>query len=136
MVAFIGSAGGNQCVNLYVDFGQLDNNNKITKCIPANSNVLAPDILTGGKIAIEGTAKYGLQVVCRVNGLPSKEIESCSVMPSEKAYWAIIVRKKASLVDPMPKWGWAQTGVSEIKLNPGESLGLVFTENGKVRWPD
>ena len=124
------------CVDLYVDFGPLDDGNKVSKCLPASSNTSAGDILRDGKIAIEGTDKYGLLVVCRVNGLPTKETESCEIMPSEKAYWAIIIKEKFSPINLFPKWGWAQVGVADLKLNPGDSLGLVFVKDGELKWPD
>ena len=103
------SNASEDCVNLYVDFGQLDNH-KISKCLLASNNTPANDILKNGKIDLEGTGKYGLLVVCRVNGLPTKETESCEIMPSEKAYWAIIVKERFSPTNLFPKWGWAQVG--------------------------
>ena len=130
------SNASSDCIVLYVDFGPLDNDNKVSKCLPASGNTTAGDILRDGNIAIEGTGKYGLQVVCRVNSLPSKETESCEIMPSEKAYWAIIVKENFSLINLFPKWGWAQVGVADLKLNPGDSLGLVFVKDGELRWPD
>lgn len=124
------------CINLYIDFGQLDNSNKISQCIPATKTTAAFDILKSGKIDLEGTNKYGLQVVCRVNGLPTKEVEPCDIMPAEEAFWAIITKEKLSLVNLFPKWGWAQVGVADIKLNPGDSFGLVFSQGGDLKWPD
>lgn len=129
------SNASEDCVTLHVDFGQLDNH-IISKCLPASNNTPANDILKNGKIDLEGTGKYGLLVVCRVNGLPTKETESCEVMPSEKAYWAIIVKERFSAINLFPKWGWAQVGVADLRLNPGDSLGLVFVKDGELKWPD
>lgn len=129
------SNASEDCVNLHVDFGQLDNY-IVSKCLPASNNTPANDILKNGKIDLEGTGKYGLLVVCRVNGLPTKETESCEVMPSEKAYWAIIVKERFSAINLFPKWGWAQVGVADLRLNPGDSLGLVFVKDGELKWPD
>jgi hypothetical protein len=103
-----------ECVNLYIDFGD----KKVSQCIPAANNTTAYDILEGGKIEVEGTNKYGLQVICRVNGFPSREVEPCDTMPSDKAYWAIIVKAQ------------------DITLNPGQSFGLVFVKDGELKWPD
>ena len=58
------------------------------------------------------------------------------MMPPEDAYWAFITKGRSSIINPWPQWGWAQKGVSEVYFNPGDSLGLVFTENGKVNWPN
>ena len=127
---------GASCVNVYVDFGNLDHQTKITSCVETEHRSNALSILNNARINITGTQKYGNKIVCRVNNLPDASREKCLSMPPENAYWTVLVKKKASVTDPVPKWGWAQTGVSEILLNPGDSLGLVFTENGKVRWPN
>jgi hypothetical protein len=121
-----------ECVNLYIDFGD----KKVSQCITAGNNTPAYDILESGKIEVEGTNKYGLQVICRVNGFPSREVEPCDTMPSEKAYWAIIVRDKRHIFNLFPKYGWAEVGAKDITLNPGQSFGLVFVKDGELKWPD
>jgi hypothetical protein len=120
------------CVDLYIDFGD----KKISQCIPARNNTPAYDILSNAKIEVEGTNRWGMQVICRVNGFPSKEVEPCDTMPSEKAYWAIILRDKRSLINFFPKYGWAEVGAQDITLNPGQSFGLVFVKDGELKWPD
>lgn len=120
------------CVELYIDFGD----SKISQCVPAGNNTPAYDILKNGKIDTEGTNKYGLQVICRVNGFPSREVEPCDTMPSENAYWAIILRDKRNIFNLFPKYGWAEVGAEEITLDPGQSLGLVFVKDGELKWPD
>lgn len=126
----------NQCVNVYIDFGSLDNNKKVIGCIAVDQKETALTILEKTGVKLDGTEKYGLQVVCRVDGLPGPKKESCATMPPENAYWAVIVKNKSSVIDPIKKWGWADKGVSELYLKSGDSVGLVFTENGKVKWPD
>jgi hypothetical protein len=32
-------------------------------------------------------------------------------------------------------WGWAQTGINEVYLEPGDAIGLVFADEGDVRFP-
>jgi hypothetical protein len=59
-------------------------------------------------------------------------------MPPASSYWAILIKEHQ--VVPMPfglmgEWGWAQTGANEITLNPGDSIGLVFADNGEVTFP-
>jgi hypothetical protein len=124
-----------KCVNLYVDFGSLNYGEKITKCVDTNSKITALDVLNKGNLRIEGTKKYGLGVVCRINGLPNAKIESCETMPPANSYWAIIIKEKQLLPFPTNAWGWAQLSVDEQLLNPGDSIGFVFTENGKVNFP-
>jgi hypothetical protein len=124
------------CVNTYINFGSLDNNKVIMECVPEEGKAGATFVFNKQGIKLSGTDQYGLSVVCRVNGLPDPVHEKCAKMPPENAYWAVLVKKHATLIDPSPKWGWAQTGISEVYLYPGDSVGLVFTENGKVRWPN
>jgi len=123
------------CVNLYVDYGQLDNGAKLTKCIDVSTKTNALDLLKSANLTIEGTKKYGDGVVCRVNGLPNPTIESCEGMPSEKAYWAIIVKEKKLIPFPKSEWGWGQLAINQQYLNPGDSIGLVWANNGKVMFP-
>ena len=123
------------CVNLYVDYGQLDNGAKLTKCIDVSTKTNALDLLKSANLTIEGTKKYGDGVVCRVNGLPNPTIESCEGMPSEKAYWAIIVKEKKLIPFPKSEWGWGQLAINQQYLNPGDSIGLVWANDGKVMFP-
>jgi hypothetical protein len=120
------------CVDLYIDFGD----RKVSQCVSAGDNTPAYDILKNGRIETEGTNKYGLQVICRVNGFPSREVEPCDTMPSDKAYWAIILRDKRNIFNLFPKYGWAEVGAEEITLDPGQSLGLIFVKDGELKWPD
>jgi hypothetical protein len=123
------------CINLYVDYNVLDKGTKITKCIDANNRMTALDVLKKANFEIEGTKKYGLAIVCRVNNLPDQNLESCEEMPSEKAYWAIIIKEKQVLPLPTKEWGWGQLAVNQQYLNPGDSIGLVWANNGKVVFP-
>jgi hypothetical protein len=129
------------CVNVYVDYGVLDSNSKSTECVPVSEGANGLEVLTKSGLLIEGTGKYGLQVVCRVNSLPSATrpigiegnedyVETCAEMPAAFAYWAVLVKKGA-----LP-WGWADTGIDKVTLNPGDSVGLVFAENDNVRFPE
>ena len=122
------------CVNLYVDFGSLNAETKVEKCIDISAETNALELLKISGYTTEGTQKYGDAVVCRLNGLPDKSIETCEVMPPEDAYWAVIVKEK-KLLPLFNEWGWAQTGINEISLSEGDSLGLVFSTNGDLQWP-
>lgn len=129
------------CVNVYVDYGVLKNNSTLTDCIAVDGKIDGMTALNAAGLAILGTDKYGLQVVCRVNSLPSGAspigikghedyIETCKDMPAQFAYWAILVR------DGSAPWGWAQTGLLDIELKPGDSIGLVFADNENVKFPN
>ena len=64
-------------------------------------------------------------------GIPDHEdyIEPCSDMPPEFAWWAVLVKKHHG------NFEWAETGIAEVKLNPGESIALVFSPNGDTKFP-
>jgi hypothetical protein len=124
------------CINLYVDYGQLDGGTKLTKCIDASTKTIALDVLKKANLEIEGTKKYGLGVVCRVNNLPDEKAESCETMPPAEEYWAIIIKEKQSVPLPINEWGWGQLAIDQQYLNAGDSLGLVWTgPNGELKFP-
>ena len=126
------------CVNLVVDYGSLDSGSLVEKCIETSGEVNAIDLLASAKIELQGTDKYGNAVVCRLNGLPDASVESCAEMPPAEAYWAVYVKEHEPFPIPFNtagEWGWAQTGFNEVNLHNGDSLGLVFIENGEVRYP-
>jgi hypothetical protein len=122
------------CINLYVDYGSLDNKKKINQCIDQD-NINALDFIKQAGHTTEGTIKYGDAVLCRLNSLPSNKEESCSEMPPENAYWAVIIKKKQTLLLPRNEWGWAEKAINETYLSAGDSIGLVFSNNGDLRWP-
>lgn len=129
------------CVSVYVDYGVLNNGATLTDCIAVDGEIDGMTVLNSAGLAIIGTDKYGLQVVCRVNSLPAggspigikgheDYIETCKDMPAQFAYWAILVR------NGMAPWGWAETGLLDIKLKAGDSIGLVFADNENVKFPN
>lgn len=126
--------GNPSCINLYVDYGSLSNQKKIKECIDED-NIKALDFIKQAGYTTEGTIKYGDAVLCRLNGLPSNKEESCSEMPPENAYWAVIIKKKQTLPLPRNEWGWAEKAINETYLSAGDSIGLVFSTNGELRWP-
>lgn len=119
-----------ECITVYVDYGILGQPS-FDKCLPATSDTNALELLKSNNFTLQGTEKYGEAVVCRLNGLPKED--ECKVMPSEKAYWAIL-EKKDNLV--FEDYAWAQVGINELILSPGDSLALVFATNGEVRFPE
>lgn len=133
-------AQGN-CIEVYVDYGVLDNNKVVTDCVKVEGKIDAMTVLNAAGLYVHGTDKYGLQIVCRLNGLPKggtpigiegheDYIESCEDMPAEFAYWAILLRHGAT------HWAWADSGIVDIKLEAGDSIGLVFAANENVEFPN
>ena len=128
------------CIDVIVDYASLKPGTYIEKCIVEPGETAALDVLYDAGVVTEGSEKYGDAVVCRVDGLPSATepiglpdnedyIETCKDMAPEFAYWAVLVKKHHG------KFEWAQTGISEVKLNPGEAIALVFSENGTTNFP-
>ena len=131
------ATGKPACTHVYVDYGSLKNQ-VIQSCVSTVETENALSVVLAAGFDIAGTDKYGLGVVCRVNGLPDKSHESCAKMPSEKAYWALLVKRRAIIPNPFDvnsKWNWAPVGIMDLKVKPGDSVGLVFANNGKVKFP-
>lgn len=128
------SKSGSNCVNLYIDFGSLDAGTKVEECVEVFSETNALQILKNAGYTTEGTQKYGDAVLCRLNNLPTTSVESCENMPPENAFWAVIT-KENKLLPFFNDWGWAQVGINELYLSKGDSLGLVFSTNGDLKWP-
>ena len=138
------------CVTVSIDYGVLDSQNQnYEKCLSASGDVTALDLMNNANFKIDGTEKYGNQIVCRLNNLPKPNqpigvkghedyIESCKDMPAEFAYWAVFEKRKQAIPNPADlntKWTYAQVGVAELTLNAGDSLAFVFTDNGNVKYP-
>ncbi len=136
-VISVATDSSKECIGLYVDYSVLGEPT-IDKCIPWSDEVKALDFLKNNGFKVEGTVKYGDAILCRLNGLPAYKDESCQEMPSEKAYWAILEKRKQTIPNPFDlngKYSWAQVGVNELALNPGDSLALVFADNGNIKFP-
>jgi hypothetical protein len=126
------------CVELYVDYGPLNNGAVTNTCIPVDGETNALDLLASANLSTEGTQDYGNAILCRLAGFPDVAVETCEVMPSAESYWAVLVKEHGLIALPFDTgavWGWAQTGINEVYLNPGDSLGLVFADNGEVELP-
>lgn len=135
------------CVTVYVDYGVLTDSKPTTQCIDTTKKIGALDVLEKAGVTVEGTGKYGAQVACRVNGLPSATkpigieghddyVESCAEMPAAFAYWAVLVKRHAPGANVLEaNWGWAQTGIDQVVLEPGDAVGLVFADNENVEFP-
>lgn len=125
-----------KCINIHVNFGTLLDVPVEVSCINVQKKkISAYELLVKSGYTITGTREYGLKVVCRLNGVPNELIEDCDSMPPEEAYWAVILKRHSILSIQSSEWGWAQKGIQELYLEPGDSLGLVFSQNGEIEWP-
>lgn len=128
------------CVNVVVDFQSLKSE-KTSQCVKVTGKTDAMTVLNAAGYAISGTDKYGLQIICRVNGLPDAThaiksdkhkgyVEKCADMPAEFAYWALLVRTQKK------DWTFAPVGIADLSLNPREQVALVFSVDGKMELPN
>ena len=138
------SADAAECagVRVVVETGDLevDDGPAGSTCIDTDETIAASDAVAEAGLTLEGTDEYGDQVVCRVNGVPAEDFaltaedgseyfETCAAMPAAFAYWSLWVQPAAG------EWAYAEEGVSTLQLEPGESLGLLFTLNGEPAAP-
>lgn len=123
------SAAGCAGVEVVVDFGVLDAPS-VNECVDAGA---AADAVADAGVTTEGTVDWGNQIVCRVDGRPAADetvevegaepfVEACQSMPAATAYWALWVKLAAD-----DEWEYAQEGLSTLQLEPGQSVGLVYT---------
>ncbi|TFD60967.1 hypothetical protein E3T39_07635 [Cryobacterium suzukii] len=122
-------------VVVVVDFGLLDADT-ITQCVDTTETIAAGDALESAGITTEGTVEYGDMVACRVNDRPAADetievegqepfTESCATMAPMHAYWGLWVQ-----ASPEADWEYAPVGLGELEIDPGHSLGLLFTTTG------
>lgn len=127
-------------VTLAVDASALEDGDSKAWCIGTDEPLTAADALTLVNITTQGTDEYGDQVVCRVNGVPAEDtaipapdgteyFETCASMPAAFAYWSLWVKPADG------EWTYAEEGLSTLKLEPGESLELLFQLNGEPAAP-
>lgn len=127
-LAVFEATSNKNCITVYVDYGILEKST-FNECIKS-SETKAIDLLVNNNFTLQGTDKYGTAVLCRLNNLPKEE--ECKDMPSENAYWAILIKEDQILFED---YVWAQVGIDKLILSPGDSLALVFATNGSVNFP-
>lgn len=127
-------------VTLLVDGAALPEGTRDEFCVTTDEPIAAADALSIAAVQVEGTDEYGDQVVCRVNGAPAADLaltaedgseyfEECASMPAAFAYWSLWVKPAEG------EWAYAEEGLATLELEPGESLGLLFTLNGEPAAP-
>ena len=133
------SAGTCTGVKVIVDSGALKQSAADTSaCVSVDGPTVAAKVLEEAKIKTEGTAKYPTSFACRVNGVPAADFdikhkggttrEACDDK-NTVSYWALWVKPAAGT------WAYAQEGLDSLKLNPGESLELLYTVDNEPAAP-
>ena len=140
LVVLDAACGDDSGVTVAVDASALEDGESQEWCIGTDEPLAATEALALVDVQTEGTDEYGDQVVCRVNGLPAEDaalpaedgsdyFETCESMPAAFAYWSVWVKPADG------EWAYAQEGLSTLQLEPGESVGLLFTLNGEPAAP-
>ena len=133
------AAGPCAGVKVIVDSGALKQSAADTStCVSVDGPTVASKVLEEAKIKTEGTAKYPTSFACRVNGVPAADFdikhkggttrEACDDK-NTVSYWALWVKPAAGT------WAYAQEGLDSLKLNPGESLELLYTVDNEPAAP-
>ena len=79
------------------------------------------DALTAAGLEYEETSAATMPLVCRIDGLPTPEDESCEASLDGEGYWAFLVASEGG------EWAYAQTGLGEHQVGEDEFLALVYT---------
>jgi hypothetical protein len=127
-------------VEVVVNYGTLAKRKAL--CVETTEATIAKELLAEAGVKTEGTATYGDQIVCRVNGLPAAgepvvvpgqepHSETCQNMPPAFAYWGVWVK-----ANPEAEWEYAKEGVGSLMVQPGQSIGLAFATGGKAPTPN
>ncbi|WP_341940103.1 hypothetical protein [Microbacterium sp. LWH10-1.2] len=129
-------------VTVVVDTGDLDvsDDPSSSVCVDTDGTILGTDAVSEAGFTTVGTTTYPDDVICRVNGVPAEDTEltgddgaayheTCADMPPAAAYWGLWVKPAGGA------WDYAQTGLSALELNPGDSVELLFTLNGAPAAP-
>ncbi|MFB6608765.1 hypothetical protein ACFCVO_00450 [Agromyces sp. NPDC056379] len=137
-----GAEAGADCdgIGVVVDFGALDADGA-SSCVDATSATAATATLDDAGVTTEGSVEWGDAIVCRVNDRPGPDetvevageasfVESCQSMPPAYAYWALWVKTSADA-----EWEYAQEGLGTLELEPGQSIGLVYTTGTETPTP-
>ena len=127
-------------ISVVVDFGTLDAET-VTDCFETTETTAASETLASTGVTTEGSVEYGDAIVCRVNDRPAADesvevegqeafTENCASMPPAYAYWALWVK-----ATPDADWDYAMDGLGTLEVEPGQSVGLVYTTGTETPTP-
>lgn len=115
-----GACVGDSGVTVVVDFGPLGGGT-VTRCAPEPVSS-GFDALTRAGFTYTGTARYpGL--LCRIDGKPTPQQESCQGAPSPAYYWAYWTASS-----PGAPWTYSDMGAGNRDPAPGSVEGWAFSD--------
>lgn len=90
----------------------------VQRCVGFSSaDLSAVTLLSEAHVAL-GTQKYSFGLaICQVDGVPA-HYSQC--LPSGKPYWALFLSRGGAA------WTSPSTGISDVTVQPGDSLGLRY----------
>lgn len=117
------SAAQSECedpadIPILVDYGPLEAEQQVV-CAEGAAQMSALAAITGAGVDLEGTTEYGDSVVCRVEGRPGADVESCDSMPAGDSFWGFYIGSDG-------EWEFAQQGVDQQILEEGDFVALAY----------
>ena len=108
-------------VTVVVDFQELGGG-VVVRCFPhPTSSSTGVDALEGAGFTPEGTARFGLGFVCRIQGKPSAADEKCIDTPPATDYWSYWYAANGG------SWKYSDLGVTSHKVILGGFEGWSFS---------
>lgn len=114
-------------VTVVVDPGPLGDDVRV-RCAPPGFGALAVEAAHAAGFEI--TYADGQPFVCRVDGRPGPDQESCARTPPSDAYWGLFWSDGRS-----PEWSYSPLGIASLKISSGGSVGLRFQDGGEREEP-
>ncbi len=115
-------------VSVVVDFGSLGGGVQ-SGCVSDGAGQSAASVFSSAGVAltrVSGMAGF----VCRVQGLPSPEVEGCNDTPPDDAYWGLWWSDGTS-----GSWVYSNYGVDGLKVPNGAYIGFAWQGSGSKRVP-
>lgn len=108
-------------VSLTINFGSKGKRKEINRCV-INFNGTSWDLLTAGHVNVQGTEKYPVGFVCKLNHFPTTSEEPCLDTPNSKVgSWAYFVSLPGS-----KSWQYSTWGASTHKPSCGSAEAWIF----------
>ena len=114
-------------VTVVVDFGALGGGVPIG-CDPSGGGKAASQAVTAAGFTV--TYVNGQPFVCRIEGKPSADQESCQRTPPADAYWGLFWSDGKS-----GTWTYSSQGIASLKVPEGGSIGLRWQDGGDREQP-
>lgn len=105
---------------VFVDAGELGGEERVLCAIDAVGES-GLDALTAAGLQYEETSASTMPLVCRIDGLPTPDDESCDAALDGDGYWAFMIATEGG------EWEFAQTGLGEHRVAEDEFLAVVYT---------